>query len=180
MINLSDMALQPASAHTWDDESLSTVERQLVRFVGPMARILVRQAAIQAHDARELYALLAAHIPDAKERERFRAHATAAEHASGAQPGRQSTLGRAATGARGPVASTRSRVRTPRPLEQAFIEQTTSRLAVYLGPIAKVVARKAAQQAHDSDEFVQLVAEHIGTQERDAFLREIGATEPER
>jgi hypothetical protein len=25
---------------------------------------------------------------------------------------------------------------------------------------------------------VQLVAEHIGTQERDAFLREIGAVEP--
>jgi len=25
----------------------------------------------------------------------------------------------------------------------------------------------------DSDEFVQLVAEHIGTQERNAFLKEI-------
>jgi serine/threonine-protein kinase len=178
MINLSDMALQPASAHAWDDQSLSTVERQLVRFVGPMARILVRQAAIQAHDARELYALLAVHIADPKERARFEAHAASAEHASGAQPGRQQTLGRPSTGARGTVASTRSRTRTPRPLEQAFIEHTTSRLAVYLGPIAKVVAKKAAQQAHDSDEFVQLVAEHIGTQERDAFLREIGAVEP--
>jgi serine/threonine-protein kinase len=62
----------------------------------------------------------------------------------------------------------------PRPLEQAFIDQTTSRLAVYLGPIARVVARRAAQQARDADEFLQLVAGHLGTQERGAFLREVG------
>ena len=50
---------------------LTTAERQLVRFVGPMARILVRQAAAHAQDTRALYALLADHIDDAKERERF-------------------------------------------------------------------------------------------------------------
>jgi hypothetical protein len=38
-----------------------------------------------------------------------------------------------------------------------------------------VVAKKAAQQAHDCDEFIHLVAEHIGTQDRRAFLREVGA-----
>ena len=54
-------------------------------------------------------------------------------------------------------------------------QRTTARLAVYLGPIARVVARKAAQQAKDCDEFVRLVAEHIGTQERDTFLREVEA-----
>jgi hypothetical protein len=42
-----------------------------------------------------------------------------------------------------------------------------------MGPIARVVARKAAQQARDADEFVRLVAEHLGTQERDAFVREV-------
>ena len=55
-----------------------------------------------------------------------------------------------------------------------FIDQTTSRLAVYLGPIAKVVAHKAARQARDSEEFVQLVAEHIGTQDRESFLKDVG------
>jgi hypothetical protein len=30
-------------------------------------------------------------------------------------------------------------------------------------------------RARDSDEFVQLVAEHIGTQERNAFLHELGS-----
>ena len=176
VINLSDIALQSAPARTWDDESLSTIERRLVRFVGPMAKILVRQAAVRAHDPRELYGLLAVHIADPKERARFEAYATAPE-ASGSHARPAPTAGRPATSGRGAVASSGSRLRVPRPLEQAFIDQTTSRLAVYLGPIAKVVAKKAAQQAHDSDEFVQLVAEHIGTQERNAFLREVGAAE---
>ena len=173
LISLADVQLSPP-ARVFDDASLSTIERQLVRFVGPMAKILVRQAAGRAHDTRELYALLAAHIPDPGERERFEAHGRS--DASGAHTGRQAGTGRATIHARGTAVSSGSRLRA-RPLEQAFVEQTTSRLAVYLGPIAKVVAKKAAQQAHDSDEFVKLVAEHIGTQERSAFLREIGADE---
>jgi eukaryotic-like serine/threonine-protein kinase len=169
VINLAEVPLQPSGGHVWDDASLSTVERQLVRFVGPMARILVRQAAAQAHDTRELYALLALHIADPKERERFEAHQRPAD-ASGSHAGQSVAPTRSRTK---PAPSTGARVQAPRPLEQAFIDQTTSRLAVYLGPIARVVARNAARQARDSDEFVQLVAEHIGTQERHAFLREV-------
>ncbi len=55
-----------------------------------------------------------------------------------------------------------------------FVDQTTMRLAVYLGPIAKVVARRAAQKAATQQEFVELVAGHLGAQDRGAFLREIG------
>jgi len=171
LISLADVQLSPP-AHVFDDASLATIERRLVRFVGPMAKILVRQAASRARDTRELHELLAAHIPDPRERERFEAHGRF--DASGAHTGRQAGTERATTHARGAAVSSSSRVRA-RPLEQAFVEQTTSRLAVYLGPIAKVVAKKAAQEARDSDEFVKLVAEHIGTQERSAFLREIGA-----
>ena len=63
--------------------------------------------------------------------------------------------------------------------EPGFVDETTSRLAVYLGPIAKVVARKAAKQATNRQQFVQLVAGHLGTQERGAFLREFGFVELE-
>ena len=46
-----------------------------------------------------------------------------------------------------------------------------------MGPIARVVARKAAQQARDGDEFVRLVADHLGTQERETFVRDIESGE---
>jgi hypothetical protein len=63
------------------------------------------------------------------------------------------------------------------PLERSFIDETTQRLAVYLGPIAKVVTTRAAQKAASREEFVELVAGHLGTQDRGSFLREIGYTE---
>ena len=175
-INVADVQLSPTGMHGFDDETLATIERRLVRFVGPMAKILVRQAASRAHDRRELYDLLAEHISDPKERDRFAAEARATDATAAATGGRHAAGGRGTTSARGGAEASASRAtRASRPLEQAFVDQTTSRLAVYLGPIAKVVAKKAALKAHDCDEFVHLVAEHIGTQDRSAFLREVGA-----
>jgi len=172
VMNLAEVPLQPPGTHVFDDAELATAERRLVRIVGPMARILVRQASARAPDLRALYATLASHIDDPHERERF--NAAAAGETSGAHtlsaPGASAAPTRRTTAA--PTAS--GRTRTLPPLEQAFIDQTTSRLAVYLGPIAKVVAHKAARQARDSEEFVQIVAEHIGTQDREAFLHDVG------
>jgi len=59
-------------------------------------------------------------------------------------------------------------------LEQAFVDQIAGRLAVYLGPIAPIVTRKAARDAKTRSEFVRRVADSLGTQERAAFLREVG------
>ena len=63
------------------------------------------------------------------------------------------------------------------PLDPGFVEEATSRLAVYLGPIARVVVRKAAQEGGNRQDFVQRVAGHLGAQERGAFLREFGFVE---
>jgi serine/threonine-protein kinase len=173
VLNLADVALQPAGpAHALDDALLATAERQLVRLVGPMARVLVRQAARKAQDARELYALLAEHIDDPQERTRFAM--SGSPEASGARADASHTRA-SGTGSRGGTTPTGTHTRAPRPLEQSFVDQTTQRLAVYLGPIARIVARKAAQQARDTDEFVALVAAHIGTQERETFLRDVDA-----
>jgi serine/threonine-protein kinase len=77
--------------------------------------------------------------------------------------------------ARQPGSTTGQRARAhAAALEQSFVDQTTMRLATYLGPIARVVANRAAQKASTQDEFVQLVAGHLGAQDRGAFLREIG------
>ena len=178
VVNLADVPLQPAGPATWDDTVLTTVERQLARIVGPMARILVRQTAPQAHDVQELYALLATSIEDPERRRRFVAEPAIAEAsgphgAPGTRPGTRA--GRSGSHARAATAAT---VRTPRPLDQAFVDQAAARLAVYLGPIAKVLVRKAAQRTTSADQFVYLVAEHVGTQERAAFLREMGYDAP--
>ena len=187
VINLARVELEPAPQQPaeWDETTLSTVERQLAHYVGPMAKVLVRKAATQTHDVAELYSLLAANIDDREERQRF--VSTRPGHDSGAvrvvQTGSHATslhgatVHGATTHGTVPAADrsmTGTRTRGTVPLADDFVQTTTQRLTVYLGPIARVVARKAAEKAANQEEFVQLVAGHIGTQDRAAFLRDVG------
>jgi serine/threonine-protein kinase len=180
LLNLPVGEHVPAQLPSWDDATLATVERDLTRFVGPVARVLVRNAASHAHDIGELYALLATNISNREERRQFadiapaidtagRGGSATGPHAAGAKGSSGSYRASSSpqiggTAAQQPPLSTQ-------PLEAPFIEQTTQRLTVYLGPIAKLVARKAAEQARTRDEFLQLVAGHMGTQDRRSFLR---------
>jgi serine/threonine-protein kinase len=148
----------PPSAPTWDDTVLRTVERQLANYLGPMARVMIRKAAAQTRDVTELYALLAQNITDDDGRRRFIEETSA----GGTTPPRVVATGQTAQLV---------------PLDKDFVDQTTTRLAAYLGPIAKVVVNRAAQKAASQQEFVELVAGHLGTQDRGTFLRDIGFTE---
>jgi tRNA A-37 threonylcarbamoyl transferase component Bud32 len=160
-INMAAVKMEPAAVvPAWDDTVLRTVERQLVRYVGPMARLILRRAAEQTTDVDQLYNLLAENISDPARRQEFfdEGNATAV----------------AARGVKLSGSTAGHRARTSAVLEQTFVDQTTTRLATYLGPIARVVANRAAQKAATQDEFVHLVADHLGAQDRGAFLREIG------
>jgi len=144
----------------FEDTVLRTVERRLAHYVGPMARVMIRKAASQTTDLGELYSLLSENIQDAEGRRKFFEEARAAGVHTGGSPRVQMTGGQAPAMAA--------------PLERSFVDETTQRLTVYLGPIAKVVASRAAQKAASREEFVELVAGHLGSQDRGAFLREIG------
>jgi len=175
-LNLAAVTMSAPAAPAWDDTILQTVERQLAEYVGPMAKIIVRKAAAKTVDTAELYALASASIDNAEDRQKFVEAISGVPHPEpSARTGTQKISVR-----KGQTAPPQSRSRTgtqplvPMPLDQDFVDQTTQRLAVYLGPVARVVARKAAQKAGTQQEFVQLVAEHLGAQERGAFLREIG------
>ena len=159
-INLAAVRMGPPPASVdWDETVLRTVERQLAHYLGPMAKVMLRKAASQTRDISQLYAMLAESISDSEGRQRF----------IDSTPGAATSPRIIATGE---TAKTQTL-----PLDKVFVDQTTMRLAAYLGPIAKVVVNRAAQKAGSQQEFVQLVAGHLGTQERGAFLREIGFAE---
>jgi eukaryotic-like serine/threonine-protein kinase len=170
-INLAAVKLQAQAAPVWDDTTLHTIERQLANLVGPMARVMVKKAAAKSRDTAELYALLAESITDPEVRKKFAA-------SMAGDTGERSAADQSGAGGHGtvppPQRSLSGAAEALAPLDPAFVEQTTSRLAVYLGPVAKIVARKAAKEATTRQEFVQRVAGHLGTQERVAFLREFG------
>jgi serine/threonine-protein kinase len=166
-INTAISAMRPsiAAPPVWEDTVLRTVERQLAHYVGPMAKVMTRKAATQTADLGKLYALLGENISDPATREKFSAGMRSAASPDATSPGD------IATGT-----NTRSMLRQAA-LEQSFVDQTSNQLAVYLGPIAKVVASRAAQKATSRQEFVRLVAGHLGDQERNTFLKEIGFEE---
>jgi len=180
VVNLARVELDPVAQAPgeWDETTLSTVEKQLAHYVGPMARVLVRKAATQTHDVAELYSLLAANIDDRDERQRFVAERPGGDSGvvrvvhTGSHGTMQGTAHGATVSTEGSTGTTRSHERVP--LEADFVQVTTQRLAVYLGPIARVVARKAAEKAGSQEEFVQMVAANVGTQDRAAFLRDVG------
>ena len=174
-LNLAAVTMSAPATPAWDDTVLTTIERQLAEYVGPMAKIIVRKAAAKTGDTAELYALASESIADVEDRQKFIDAVVGAP-----QPEPTPTGTHRISVRKGQTAPPQSRTRTgtqprtPVPLDQGFVDQTTQRLAVYLGPVARVVARKAAQKAGTQQEFVQLVAEHLGVHERGAFLREIG------
>jgi serine/threonine-protein kinase len=52
-------------------EILAQAEQRLAQYLGPVARVVVKRAAVNARDEAELYSLLAAEIEDAEERKAF-------------------------------------------------------------------------------------------------------------
>jgi len=55
----------------WDNKILKFAEKELAKFVGPMARILVSQAAEQSGDIDKLVEILSEDIPTQEEKSRF-------------------------------------------------------------------------------------------------------------
>ena len=177
---IASLKSTPAAPPFWEETVLRIAERKLAEIVGPMARVMVRKAAAQAGDLTELYTLLSENITDLEGRRRF---FEAARPASGTGPETRSVTrktepGSRPTQARAPSAGSEAPTRTSTPpLEQAFVDRAAAKLAIYLGPVAGWVTRRAAQQAESRDELVRILAGQLGAQERRAFLRDIGFPE---
>jgi len=71
-----------------------------------------------------------------------------------------------------PGATALESVRTPP--DAKFVDETTARLAVYLGPIARIVTKRAAAQAGSVREFVDIVAAQVAENDRPRFLQDLG------
>src|SRR5262249_34018142 len=153
----------PGSLVAWSREQLAEIERQLLPLVGPMARILVRDAAANTASRQELYQLLASHLETEDERRRFLT--AGGEKLTTATPG-----GRPARSVSGGLRSTSP----PKALTPEATQYACQVLARYIGPIATVVTRKAAQNATDEAQFYAAIAEKVAEgAERERFLREL-------
>ena len=143
----------------WAAEPLRELEELLAPYVGPVARVLVRRSAKTTSDGPALVRLLAEKIPSERDGEAFAAAA----------------LEKVFAVTRSETASDRSSPGlSNRPIEAEDIDKAAGRLAPYVGPIAKVMAKKAAAQARDLKAFYQRLAENLDPEDRARFLKDAG------
>lgn len=137
----------------WDATVLTQFERALASYIGPMARVLVKQSAKRAVDVAGLTKLLAEHIEKPLERTEFTKRVAALTGtAVSATKARSTTSGSGAGSGAAPTG-------TLAPLSEATLEFAAKTLARHIGPIAKVVVKKASSQAKTREQFFELLAD---------------------
>jgi len=148
----------------WDATLLAQAERLLVEILGPVARLLVRKTAQQVGSPKELAEKLAEAIPGEQDRLLFQ------RRMRGVIGG---TMTGTAAGSQGTSLTGGSQVSASMgPFDQNFLESVRRDLAVYLGPIAKLLIKQTAGKANTPQELYQRLAEHIPTAaDRAAFLK---------
>jgi serine/threonine protein kinase len=151
----------------WEPATVKAIEGHLARYLGPVAKVMVKRACMQTHDVQAVYAMLAEHLATEVERDQFlamRSKLTEAPQAA-AGTGRTGTLD-AATMLAARVAGS--------PITPEMVESAARCLTTYVGPIARVLVKRAAAQATTAQQFYTLLAESLGSEaERIRFLDEV-------
>jgi serine/threonine-protein kinase len=136
---------------------MAEVERELATVMGPIAKAIVRQAARTATDADSLRQAVAQHIPDATERAQFISGTPAPKTARGtlfgSKPATPVPAPRTGGGTGGTAGSAGDA-----PLSEAMVAAALPLVVDIMGPIAKVLLKKAAARAATKQQFVQAVA----------------------
>jgi hypothetical protein len=164
----------------WQPELLAALQRDLAAYIGPLAKILIRRAACKTRDIAELRGFLARSIGDAKERESFLART----EGLGSDPepaGEARSAGEEASS--DPAASRAAKSEGTAPagkgvvMSAKHLTRMETLLTGYLGPVAKVVTRRALKKAASRDELLRDLGGHLKPEEREAFVKAMGGDE---
>jgi serine/threonine protein kinase len=154
-----------AAAGGFDDETLDTIQRRLARHVGPIARHLVRDAAKQTSSIETLCESVARNIGPEAERARFLSDTLSGTASRTGVTAGRSTMSR--------TAATGSGTAGQAILSAEQIDRAERALTRAIGPIAKLLVKRALPGAASEAALWELLAGHIDrAPDRDAFLRQ--------
>ena len=156
----------------WDPAVLSLIEHELAMHVGPMAAVMVRRAAKECRDLPSLHARLAEQITSSSAREAFLGHASG----SGTKTsfGGSTFMGsgsRTAHAGTAPTSGTFAGATAP--VNAALMDQALKLLSVHLGPIARVVVKRAAERTRQREAFYAQLVEAAPEAQRASLSAEL-------
>ena len=143
--------------------------------IGPMAKLLLKNAARDALDVDDLCNKLLSHITSDQGREQFIGQVRALKKKFGLST-IGSTLGTSASlAAQAAELSQIAGGGTHLQLSPELMEAAHQKLLAYIGPIAKVVVKRTAKQTASPAEFYRLLADQLSSDaEKIKFLKEVG------
>jgi eukaryotic-like serine/threonine-protein kinase len=164
----------------WDPAVLAQVEASLAKHVGPLAAVLVRRAAKECQDLPALQARLAEQITSPTARDAFLAQ-------TGGRTGGTGGTGGGTGGRTGGSAGSTTRVGpTPttfapptggtyggQPVNEALMDQAAKVLSAHLGPIAKVVVKRAAERTRQREAFFNLLLDAAPEPARAKLMKDL-------
>jgi hypothetical protein len=164
----STLSSPGAGALGWPADILGAIEKRLATVIGPLARVVVKKAASRAVDADQFYEMVAASIDRHGDRKAFMSHRV--------EMGPRLSRKDAAPDSTRPIAQqVVENAVSGEELTPAAVDRAARLLAPYAGPIAGVLAKKAARRAGSLRELYVLLAKDVEKDsERHRFLREAG------
>jgi serine/threonine-protein kinase len=155
-IVMSPPSAPPAS---FEPDLLRRIEANLARFVGPMARRMVRQATQYAATPGDLYAALARELPDAADRSLFLrlVGGGRVEPSLGGNAQRSQTVAPRTT----PPQTLASGTVGHAVISPAATAAAHAALVEHVGPIARILVRDAAAQATSDRDFIDRLCAHV-------------------
>ncbi len=185
----SQGSINSASINTvtpWKIDIQPQLQTILAKHVGPMARVLLKNAMANANNLNEVCNALTPHIPTEKGRSDFldslralnksfadsaitKGAATSTSITGILTPETQTLLSR--TKSLDSHTSISSAMLTP---DSEVLEKTESILTNYIGPIAKILTKKTLKQTQNKRELFHLLSLHITTTaDRANFLKQV-------
>jgi len=139
----------------WNMDELSKLEKRLARHLGPIARVMVRRAAKETTDIVALTQQLASKIAGTAEREEFLKGVGLVSMRP--MPAAYSKSPLEAKSGTHPTTFPAAQ----RPLSQEDIARASKLLLTYVGPIAPVLAKRAARPDITREQFIAALAAHV-------------------
>jgi class 3 adenylate cyclase len=162
----------PATGGRVDPAAVTRIEAALAAVLGPIAKRVVKQHAARAASAGELCQSLAELIPGKDDQELFLRQFAAAPAPS--IPAPPATVAAAPSPANAPTGAAEHQ---PAAWEPATLERARAALAVYVGPMARVMVTRAAAKARTLKQLYDLLTNDIPSEpDRAAFRKAIAAT----
>lgn len=175
--------LQTLSA--WKNELAADLQTLLAKQVGPVARVMLKTALAEAQHLEDLYIKLSPQIPTEKGRKEFsdgmhRIKNKLLDRTGLGGAGLSKFAGMSSGFASNANASAAHKPNPSQPptqlpqLSEQERERAEKILTHYVGPIAKILLRKACEQTQNKVQIAQLLSEHVPTPaERTRFLQEL-------